>query len=325
MNIALIIKDKFKLMLWLGFICLFLPLNANAVSIVPDKVIFGVYPVAVWDMNPITNSFDISFYAWWRGEKNNYDLTRDMEIINAHDFNFKKGNTQVTEDGQSYYSVVHYYAKIHQHWDTKYFPFSHQFLKVKLETNDDVNSTILIPDYQRSHLHPDFKISGWDVIGFKLEKSTTKYNTDFGDDTAARSSYDRLTFVIEIKHHGFRLYFSYFIGYFMAGLLAFLLFFISRFPFPARATVFMSAVISFISNKYTIDQKIPINSVFSLSDIIETATFAILFIVVMTTIIAELIIKDELKRDRVSNYIGYVSILLYTGVIIFYTYQAIIS
>ena len=291
---------------------------------VPNEVIFGVYPVSLYNFDFVNNSYSISFYAWWRTRDKNYNPAKSIEIVNADEYSSKFGEFTDLGNGE-YNTYVHYYAKIHQHWDTKYFPFSRQFLEVRLEDFADINSVRFQPDLVQSRLHSELSLPSWDIISFHLKKTTTDYDTNFGDSSTPRGLFDRITMVIEIKHIGMRIYASYFIGYFMAALLAHLLFLMNSYPFPARATIFTAGVFSFIGNKYIIDQRLPITSYFTLSDALQSATFIVLLVAIFTSLVAELAEENKAKRRIISWSIGATSVLGYIGYVSYYTYIAIIS
>ena len=294
---------------------------ATAEHKAPDNVVFGVYPVSLYNFDLANNSYNISFYAWWRTSDKNYDPTKSIEIVNANEYSHKFGAFTDLGNGQ-YNTYVHYYAKIHQQWNTKYFPFSRQFLEVRLEDFADINSVRFQPDLAQSRLHSELSLPGWKIVSMRLKKTTTDYATNFGNNSTPRGLYDRLTMIIEIKHIGMRIYLSYFIGYFMAALLAHLLFLMNSYPFPARATIFTSGIFAFIGNKYIIDQRLPLTTVFTLSDAIQSATFIVLFLAIFTSLFAEMTEDNKVKRRIISWSIGGVSLFSYVTC---YTYRAIIS
>lgn len=289
-----------------------------------NKVTFGVYPVSIYELDPFNNSFGISFYAWWRTKDKNYKPDTSIEIVNARTYSSKFGGHDTTANGE-YYTFVHYYAKIHHDWNLKYFPFGHQYLKIFLEDFQDTDHIIFSPDLEDSKLHSEFQLPGWKILGMSVAKSTTIYDTNFGNINAPKGLFDRITLTIEIKREGLRVFISYFIGFFMAGLLAHILYLMNTFPYPARATIFAGGIFSFIGNKYTIDQKLPLISDFSLADSIQAATFLVLFIAIITSIIVELIDKTPKQKQKISWYIGVISFLTYIIYITINTYIAVVS
>lgn len=289
----------------------------------PVIVNFGVYPVGIYDVEPASGTFSVSFYAWWRTTDKNYDPTKSIEIVNARDYSHKFGTT--SKAANEYYTYVHYYAKIHQPWEAKHFPFGRQFLTVKLEDFFDTNKIIFEPDYKKSTLHSEFTMPGWNIVSFRLKKSVTHYATNFGDTRIDGSSFSRLSFIIEVKRNGWKLYISYFIGFFMAGILAHILYTMSSLPFAARATVFVGAVIAYIGSKYTIDPRLPPTPSYGLADAIQIMTFLVIIISIIVSISLELKYKDEKKRAQTSLIIGTLSLICYAVYIIIYTWWAVIS
>jgi hypothetical protein len=289
----------------------------------PHIVTFGVYPVGIYDVDPANGAFSISYYAWWRTTDKNYNPAKSIEIVNARDYSHKFGTRGKV--GDEYYAYVHYYAKIHQPWDSKNFPFGRQFLTVKMEDFSDANKIVFEPDYKESKLHSEFTMPGWNIIGMRLIKSVTHYATNFGDAHIDGSSYSRLSFIIEVKRNGWRLYISYFIGFFMAGILTHILYIMSSLPFAARATVFIGGVVAFIGNKYIIDPRLPPASSYGLADAIQMITFLVTIISIITSIGLELKYKDEKKRAAVSLIIGAISLICYVVYITIYTWWAVIS
>ena len=285
----------------------------------PEHVVFGVYPVSIYDVDPANGTFSISFYAWWQTTNKDYNPNKNIEILNARDYNTKYGGVNKAK-GQ-YTTYMHYYAKIHQPWDSKNFPFGRQFLTVKMEPSLNINQLIFDPDYERSKLHTEFSIPGWKIIGMSLVPTIAHYGADFGNG----DTFSRLNFIIEVEREGWRLYISYFIGFFMAGILVHILYLMNTVPFPARATVFIGGIIAFIGNKYTIDQKLPPNSSYGLADAIQIATFIVIIISILTSIYVELGYEDTKKRIKASLTIGAISLFCYVLYIVIYTWKAIVS
>lgn len=289
----------------------------------PDVVTFGVYPLSIYDVDPANGTFSISYYAWWRTTDKNYDPENSIEIVNARDYTFKFGSKGKV--GNEYYTYVHCYAKIHQPWDSKNFPFGRQFLTVKMEDFSDINKIVFKPDYKKSKLHSEFTMPGWNIIGMRLVESVTHYATDFGTANIDGSSYSRLSFIIEVKRNGWKLYASYFIGFFMAGILVHILYTMSSLPFAARATVFVGGVIAFIGNKYIIDPRLPPTSSYGLADAVQMITFLTIVISIITSISLELKYADERKRATASLIIGAISLICYVLYVIIYTWRAVVS
>lgn len=275
--------------------------------------------MSIYGVDPADGTFSISFYAWWQTTDKNYNPEKDIEILNARSYSYKLGGK--SKVGNEYYTYIHYYAKINQPWDSKYFPFGRQFLTVNMESSLDINSIVFEPDFKNSKLHSEFTMPGWKVIGIRLVKSDSHYTTNFGNGDL----FSRLSFIIEVKREGWRLYLSNFIGFFIAGILMHILYIMTSLPFPARATIFAAGVFSFIGNKFLIDQRIPPISSFGLSDAIQTITFCVIIISLIMSIWLELKYEDIKKRAKLSTIIGGISLICYILYISFFTLKAVVS
>jgi len=288
----------------------------------PDVVLFGVYPILISDLDLYKSTFNISFYAWWRTTNKDYHPNETLEIVNANSYYFKHPDSG--QNGNEYYTYVHYYAKIHQDWVMDYFPFDRQFLEVALEDDSGSDWIIFEPDFEQSHIDPNLSIKGWKILSLTLRNSITHYDTNFGDILSPKGMYSRLTFTIEIKREGWRPYFNYFIGFFIAAFLAIMMHFIKPEKLEVRSALLIGAIFSWVGNKYIVDQVMPITTDFTLVDYIQIATlFAIVFSVSSFIVIDSFV--SEPRRKSISDLSGILSFLVYAGFIAICTYQAIIS
>jgi hypothetical protein len=254
----------------------------KAKSSQPNKCIFGVYPVGLWDFDFARKTFKISFYAWWRTKDPDYHPEKSVEITNATEYYSKFGQSGKNDD--EYYTYLHYYATIQKNWNFKFFPFDRQFLEVRLEDFADINHVEFEPDYKQSHLHNELFLPGWELNDIKLKKSVTRYATNFGDISTEDGYFSRLTFLIDIKRHGWQPLFNYFIGFFISFCLCAMIFFVEITNLNARASLSLGGIFTAVGNKYILDQVIPLTGEFSLADAVQTATFSVILLSVFSII-----------------------------------------
>ena len=291
----------------------------------PYTCLFGVYPVSLYDFDFSQRSFKINFYAWWRTHNKDYHPDKSVEIVNAKEYYSKFG--KVGKNGNEYFTYVHYYTTIPYNWDVRYFPFDRQFLPVKLEDFSDIQYVIFKPDYKQSHLHSELSLLGWNLVGMKLKDSITHYKTNFGDASTEKGSYSRLTFIIEIKRIGWRTYFNYFIGFFVAFFLSLLIYFIHPRNFSDRSSLALGAIFSAVGNKYIVDQHLPITSSITLADVIQITTFMMISISVLNFVVLQNL-EDICKFKNIlkANYtLAALMTLLYISIVGYYTYIAVNS
>lgn len=293
----------------------------------PNIILFGVYPTYVQDLSLQQSKYNISFYAWWRTKNKDYNPNKSVEIVNAANYYSKTGLWQ--KIGDEYVTDTHYYATMYLNWNIKYFPFDRQFLDVRLEDFADVSDVMFEPDIKQSRIHPEFNSKGWSIENFHIKNSVTRYDTNFGNMTTKQGLYSRLTFIIEIKRHGWRPYFDCFIGFFIAAFLCFMVYLVE--PGSAgmsiRSSLALGAVFSFIGNKYILNQALPFTTEFTLNDSIQLATISLILITILHYITFDVFKNDKaMAKARQYNYtFAFLLALAYTGYIGFSTYCAVIS
>lgn len=293
----------------------------------PDTILFGIYPTYIHDLNLQKGIYTIGFYAWWRTKNKDYNPNKSIEIVNASNYYSKGGLWQ--KIGDEYVTDTRYYATMYLNWNIKYFPFDRQFLDVKLEDFADVSDVIFEPDTKQSRIHSELDLKGWSIENFHIKNSVTRYDTNFGNITTKQGLYSRLTFIIEIKRHGWRPYFDYFIGFFIAAFLCFMVYLVE--PGSAgmsiRSSLALGAVFSFVGNKYILNQSLPFTTEFTLNDAIQLATIILIFITILHYITLDVSKNDKaIAKAKKYNYtFASLLALTYIGYIGFSTYRAIIS
>lgn len=287
-------------------------------------VIFGVYPMSLYDFDAKRENFKINFYAWWRTKDKDFHPEKSVEIMNA--IKYKAVLSNRDKNGDEYYTTVHYYATIHQYWDPKNFPFDHQTLLISLEDQNDAKHVVFEPDYEQSGIHHEFEIPNWKILNFQLHKSVTHYNSNFGDISTPKGIYSRLTMQIDLKHEGWVSYFNYFIAFFVTSFLSLLVFFMEKESVEVKMLILVSAIFAFIGNKYVLDTVISDVAGYSLTNLIQVATFVALFCgIVFLLLDKNMAEKHYKKRVFMIHLIGYILACSYVVAVSVATYFAVIS
>src|SRR5689334_11522614 len=92
----------------------------------PIKVRMGIYPLAIYDLNPAKGTFKLSFYEWWKTPNKHYDPTKTVEISNATDYEVKSQSR--VEFPNELKIGYHYYATLMHDFNVRFFPFDRQRL-----------------------------------------------------------------------------------------------------------------------------------------------------------------------------------------------------
>ncbi len=290
----------------------------------PNVVLFGIYLNSLYDLNLADGTFSTDFYAWWRSRDKNFDPLKTMEIVNALDYKIRAESKQKT--GDEYLIFAHYYATIQKQWNLTQFPFEHQRLEIRLEDFVDIHALVFEPDYAQSSIHHETSVSGWDILGFKLEKSVTLYNTNFGDATVPKGLYSRLSVIIDLKHEGWNLYFNYFLGFFISAFISALVFIIRPTRNDARIGLLLSAIFTYTGSKYVLKDIMAHTTGYTLPGLIAASTFIMVFSATLFFVVSEFMVKaPEKDAPKLPIVIGCSLFILYVATVGIGTYYAIVS
>lgn len=270
-----------------------------------SRVILGLYPVSLHDFNYAKNTFSTSFYAWSRTKDTDYRPKLSLEVANAVSYTSKNEIIGKNQDEQ--FTTLRFDATIAHHWNIQHFPFDRQILKIIFEDAADIHDVIFQPDTEHSRLHPEIKLPGWKTIRTALDSSVNKYETNFGDSSVDQANYSRVSFEIEIKRQGLRLFFNYFIGFIVAFFICFLTYFIEPENLTARGSFLLGALFTSIGNKYVVDNFLPLTDQFSLNDAIQFSTFGMIIASVSVTILPLFLLKKHpsIKLKELNHGIGF--------------------
>ncbi len=269
---------------------------------IPSKhtVTMGVLPLSLHTFDYFKNSFKTSFYVWWLYDDAAYKPQNSVEITNSYEFNVKFGGTDKV-DGKIR-TQARYFATVQQHWNITNFPFDLQTIVIPIEDSEqEIANLKFSPDRINSTLPRDFTIPGWEILNFHVEEAPFHYNTNFGDPSVKETTYSRLAIVFDIKRLGLRLFFNYFIGFFVAFVVCLLTFFVDRHNLNAKYSLCMAAVFASVGNKYVLDSFLPFTTTFTLSDAIQVATFTYIITAAITATFQSLPPRSEENEIRLKK------------------------
>ncbi len=103
----------------------------------------------------------------------------------------------------------------------------------------------------------------------------------------------------------------------MAYVIISLLYFFNETMFESRVGLIMSALFACVGNKYTVDISLPSTDVFTLSDLIQVASFVIVGIGLFSSVMVVLLTKKGLQQlaYRIDLVVTWAVIIAYPSVI----------
>ncbi len=170
----------------------------------PQKVIIGIYPMTVYDLNMASSTFYMDTYIWFRW-KGDIDPVSSVEFANGVEgwstLKVKVYEAPIKQPDGSLYQSMRVTGRFFQPFSLINFPLDHQILPIVLENSAyGIDQVVYELDNRDTGHSPHLKIPGWSINGWNSSVAVHKYDTRFGDDSAGDlSSYSQVRFNIEIQ------------------------------------------------------------------------------------------------------------------------------
>jgi hypothetical protein len=191
-------------------------------SPVKNEVKLGLYITSLYDLDMAKRSFNAVFWAWFKSDDSAFKPLETVEVTNARTvvtrYPYRLDLTQkgggVSEAATL--TAAKYYVNIAQDWDTVYFPFDRQQLKIYFEDSAaDVSEMQFVADAGNSGLDADVTIPGWTIENWRVYTDKSSYNSNFGVAGATVPSlYSRVVAEVTVKRTGLRLFLNIYAGVF---------------------------------------------------------------------------------------------------------------
>jgi hypothetical protein len=262
----------------------------------------GIYVTSLYDLDIPEKKFTISAWIWSTYDPAvlpaDYKFHNKIEITNARSWDIiENENFTIENDDGTRHSMTKITAEINQDWDVKYFPFDRQNVTVNIESIElDSTQIRFVPDRENSRISDELELSGWEVSPIQIRAFDYNYPTTFGIQSGAKGIYPRMSFVIPIERHGTRIFWTYFLGFFVSYIIICLLYFFTGELIESRVGLIMTALFACVGNKYTIDLLLPSNDVFTLSDLIQVASFIIVGIGLLSSVMIVVLMKKGVEK-----------------------------
>ena len=293
---------------------------AAEISVAPNTVTLGLYLTSLYDFDMAKRSFNAVFWAWFKSSDPAFKPLATVEVTNARTvvnrYDYKQ---EPSQDGGTVITAAKYYVNITQDWDTVYFPFDRQTLKIYFEDSaSDLSAMKFVPDVGNSGIDAPVSIPGWTIERFSVYADDSSYDSNFGSDGASvPSRYSRFVAEISVKRTGMRLFLNIYAGFFVAFLLTFLTYFMDVHSMAGnRIGLCGGAIFASVGNKYIVDNTLPLTSQFTLTDSVELATFSAIVICIITALSVKALEERHTGAAKVINgFFGGTSLIGYIAAI----------
>lgn len=285
----------------------------------PRPVTVGIYVSSLHGLDFAHETFRATFWLWATQDDPRFRPAVDLEIVNAQTLQIEKEYRETLPDGR-FTDMIKVQALLNQRWDVQHFPFDGQRLAIVVESvGADAARLRLVPDARNSAVEPALRITGWQLGALGLDAADFVYRTNFGIEGAGYSAYSRLTAAVAIERDALRIFFTAFVGFFVAAALMLLVAAVGAVEtvrravdLRARLALATAALFAAVGNKYVLDASLPFGGSFSLADVIELATFAMIAFVILVTVVAEW--ADARQRPQLATRASRIGLVVFAAV-----------
>ncbi|GHD61596.1 hypothetical protein GCM10017083_49150 [Thalassobaculum fulvum] len=285
----------------------------------PREVTVGVYVSSLHGLDFARETFRTTFWLWASHDDPEFRPAAALEIVNAQTIQVEKEYREALPNGR-FTDMIKVQAVLNQRWDVQDYPFDDQRPSIVVESvGSDATRLRLVPDARNSVIEPSLHVTGWTTGALALETADFLYRTNFGIEGAGYTAYSRLTASVAIERDGLRIFFTAFVGFFVAAALMLLVAATGAVEtirqavgLRARLGLATAAIFAAVGNKYVLDASLPFGGSFSLADVIELATFAMIAFVLLVAVVAEW--ADARHRPDVATRVSWIGLVAFVAV-----------
>lgn len=176
-----------------------------------EIVYVGIEPIQVDTVSLDTDTFQTSFYIWWRW-RGSIDPCTTTDVLNSTSSSsnyvtlYSYTNAQGTEtpiklpDGYLY-QTAKISVGVSDPFSIGRYPLDNQVLRIRIENNTyDYSQLVYLPDTGHISKQPSFEVAGWNLSGTSIGQYLHRYGTDFGlvGQSQASTRYSQLTYDIAV-------------------------------------------------------------------------------------------------------------------------------
>ena len=285
----------------------------------------GIYITSLYALDIPEKKFTVSAWIWSTYDParlpEDYKFYNKIEITNARSCEIIENENFIIKNGDgTLHSMTKFTAEINQDWDVKYFPFDKQNITINIESIElDSKQIKFIPDMANSLVSDELQLSDWHISPIQIRSFDYKYPTTFGIQSGAKGVYPRMSFVVPIERYGTRIFWTYFLGFFVSYIIICILYFFTGELIESRVGLIMTALFACVGNKYTIDLLLPSNDVFTLSDLIQVSSFIIVGVGLLSSVLLVVLMKRgaEHLAHKIDFFITWVVTIGYPAAIFY--------
>jgi len=285
----------------------------NATSAHKDTCVVGFFLKNIYDLQPEQFAYSADFWVWFNHKQPKFRPLDNVEFINAKVVTCSDQYIRATDsllDSETGRVTLAY------NWELENYPFDRQILKVELEAGLDTTKMILTPMLDTFKLYKRLKMPGWNILSHHTDNGFVTYDADFGEcQLKSKSTYSRITYVVEIERNSWGLFFKLLLGLYVAFFVAFLVFFVPP-KSDQRFSLCVGGLFAAVANKYVTDSNIPVSISFSFVDQVHVLTFVFILGMLVLSVISLRMGENGRHERRLKFDRNWAWIILFTYLIL---------
>ena len=246
-----------------------------------------------------------------------FDFANRVEVPNAK--TLEKPETLVDSSNNQIWVLLKMKCVMKQSWKVQDFPFDKQELQVHVENSEfDTRSLVFIADTLGQHFDPQLTVDGWSLADIKINTSTNRYATNFGDSSLDKplSEYAAFNIIMHLERNTWGLFFKLFLCMYIAFLIAYMSFFIHSDHIEASFGLQVGGLFASVGNKYIIDSILPESSSFTLVDSLHAVTYMYIFFIIVFSVVSLEYYKkgDKRQSKRIDDLGKIITLITYVSI-----------
>lgn len=269
----------------------------------PLKVTLGTWLNAVRDFSLENGSWVADLWVWASWEGSGQFSPDELDFPNAEILWVQpeaESPARLNRDGQHYW-VRKYLLKISHQINPWKFPTDEHRLKIAIEADEDAREVCFADTFADVGHASNLRIPGYTLSRAWADEGEFVYPTHFGEPGGDESSstYVRYEYNIAIARSGLGLFFKTHTVLFASILVAFLTFFVTPSRVDPRFGLAGAAFFAAAANTYVVHAMLPKDGTLCISDLVNIAGMAIIFLVTLQTTIV------HRYQERIANHMAF--------------------
>jgi len=255
----------------------------------PEVVTVGAYINDIQSLDLRNYTYRVDFYLWLKWDDPEFDPALTLGQVNP--FNYHDSVEKVLydepiqlEDGQ-YYTAIRYLGEFSTKMPLADFPFDDQVLSIKLEDESyDSSGVVYVPDKEPVVLDKYLLLPGYNIMQPTMHIEDFVYDSTFGFEGAAASSYSRITIDVPVSRPWFTNLMKVLLPVLLVAAVAAMVFFLDPTYVDARLGMGITAMLTLVALQFTTAADLPQTEYLMMLDVLYIIAYGYVMLVLASVV-----------------------------------------